>query len=429
MNSQKSHSKNHIQSVMNVLQVIDKVKDAEIRQDVHASEEILHFVWKNFEEDPNFSGFGALSEARLLRLSGSFLSRFGHAKGLESFQERGKNLISKAINQFEVEGATHEAFEAKVYLATAYTFDGQNDEAEIILEDVTSHYGNNQLHPVYLLAQINTITGLHWKKDFQQALEILEKIKIPMDLCDDASLLSHYHNQAGMIMRGVEKYNSAVNHYKTAIRNGYIVGKKRGIGLYLNNLAYLNSCQGDHQEANENILESLQIFEELEDSGWIAMVFDTKAQIHLRENKLELALESVDEAIFSFEKGERYSAYTDALWIKTCILLRMDKKEEAFGIFAELTDIASREIGEYAVKKYTKQLSKIIYSIKELGYHKEVRAFRRQILRDSLVDSGLDTKKAAKKLKINEDNLLNILNREFSGIYDELGNKHKIAFI
>ena len=429
MNSQQIHSERTTQNALKSLQLVEKAVDAERRQDIVASAKILGSIWKNFEEDPDFSGLEAVTQTRLLRLSGSFLSRLGHSKGFVNYQERGKNLISRAIRQFELDELMHEACEAKVYLATAYTFEGRNDEAEIILCDVTSCYKNNQLHPVYLLAQINKITALHWKNDFQQALEILDNIKIPMDLCNDPSLLSHYHNQAGLILRGLEKYDAASDHYKEAIKYGYSIGKKRGVGLYLNNLAYLNSTQANFEEANENILEALRIFDELEDQGWLAMVFDTKAQIHLRENKLELAMESINKAIDLFEKGERYSALTDALWVKTAILLRMDKKEEAYTLFGDLTDIAKREIGEYAVKKYTEQLSKITYSIKDLGYRKEVRSFKRQILKDALGDSGLDTKKAAKKLKLNEDNLLTILNKQFPSIYDELGVRYKTAFV
>lgn len=428
MNSPKNTSKTLTKPDVDILQIIDKARDAERRQDIDASREIFRSVWTDLEKDPEFGEVDTLTNARLLRYSGSFLSRYGHAKGLENYQERGKNLIFRAISSFEEENTIHEACEAKVYLASAYFFEGRIDEAEIILDEAASHYDSNQLHPIYLLTQINRITAFHWKQDFQSAVKILNDIKIPMDLCDDASLLAQYHNQAGLILARIERFDEALDHYEQAIKNGYEVDRERGVGISLNNLAYLNSSKGNNTEANRNVLEALRIFDELGDQGWVAIVLDTKAQVHLREDKLESAMESIEKAIDLFQMGERYSALTDALWVKISILLRRDKKEEAFSLFAELTDIASREIGEYAVKKYTKEMSKVIYSIKELGYHDEVRSFKRQILRDSLVNSGLDTKKAAKKLKINEDNLLRILNKQFSGIYDEFGIKYTSAF-
>ena len=430
MKSQNSLLNHPKKTFVNILEIIDTARVAEKKRDMQASRKILSPIWNDFETEPDFSQFEPGVEANLLRLCGMHLCLYGHAKGEDDYQERAKNLISQAISIFGVEKMLHEACEAKVMLSTAYLYAGQNEEVGIILDEVLPHYHNNELHPVYLLTQINKIGVLHWKRDYQEALEVLSSIKIPMEeVCDDAALLAQYHNQAGFILGRVERYQEATTHYEKAIINGEKAGRVRGVGISLNNLAYLNSSHDKNKEANENIVKALNIFEELGDAGWIAIVLDTKALVHLRENKLDLALESIEEAIGLFKKGERYSALTDALWVKICILLRADKKEEAFYIFSELSEIASSEIGQYAVTKYSKQLAEIVYSIKDIGFHKEVRAFKRQLIKDSFSSVNMDTKRAAKKLKIDEDKLLNILDKQFPSIYDEVGIRNKPTLV
>jgi len=426
MKSPDSLSNFSKETSIDVLEIIDTAKDAERRRDMQVFKSILKSIWTDFETEPDLSRFEPEIKAWILRLGGMYLCLYGQAKGENSYQERAKNLISKSISIFEDESLVDEAYEAKVMLSTAYFFAGQVEETGIILEEVLSRYCNNELHPVYLLAQTNNIGVLNWKKDYQQIAKVLDSIKIPMEeVCDDASLLAQYHNQAGLVCSTLGKYLEAATHYEKAIINGEKVGRVRGVGISLNNLAYLNSSRNKNKEANENIVKALKIFEELDDAGWIAIVLDTKALVHLRENKLDLALESIEKAIGLFKKGERYSALTDALWVKICILLRADKKEQAFSVYSKLSEIALSEIGQYAVTKYSKQLAEIVYSIKDLGFHEEVRAFKREILKESLVSSNLDTKRASKKLKIDEDKLLNILDKQFPSIYDEIGVRNK----
>ncbi|MEZ5345544.1 MAG: tetratricopeptide repeat protein [Pyrinomonadaceae bacterium] len=414
-------SEYRIQQNGNAAQVIEDARVAELRRDSAALQDLLSPFWPDFEKEPEIGESEPLLQGELLRLCGLFLSAFGHSRGIGNYQERSKDLLSKAIAVFESEECFHKANETKVSLATTYYYEGRLDECEAILEEAGSSYQRNQLHPVYLSVCINKIGVLHWKREYTQALEIIDSIEIPMSVCEDPYLKGQFHNQAGITFTRSGNRKLGQEHYKEAIKFAVEVGSDRHVGLYLNNLAFSCNSSGNYDEAEEYAERARRVFTELNERNWLAMTLDTLAQIHLHQNKLELATERIDESAEIFRKSESFGELTDALWVKVLILLRAENKEDAFMQFTELAEIAKREIGEYGVRKYAKEFSKIVYILSGTNYHHEVKEFKRKMLMDSILESNADLNNAAGKLHTTRRDLVNILNREFPEIYLELG--------
>lgn len=414
-------SEYRIEQTGSITQVLEDARVAELRRDSGALQEILSPFWSDLKNEPTFSSEDHLIQGEFLRLCGLFVSACGHSQGIGNYQERGKDLLSKAISHFEAEDCLHKVNETKVSLATMYYYEGRVDECSAILEEAGSHYERNQLHPVYLSVCINQIGVLHWKRNYTKALEIIEAIEIPMSVCEDPYLRGQFHNQAGIIYTRNGNRELGQIHYKEAIKFASEVGSERHVGLYLNNLAFSCSSSGKYDEAEEYAERAHNVFTELNELNWLAMTLDTLAQIHLRQDKLELASARINEAAEIFRKSESFGELADALWVKVLILLRSDSKEEAFVQFSELAEIAKREIGEFAVRKYAKEFSTLVYIMSGSDYHLEVETFKRKLLTESIVESNADLKIAAGKLHTTRKDLVNILNREFPEIYLELG--------
>ncbi|MCB1025794.1 MAG: tetratricopeptide repeat protein [Acidobacteria bacterium] len=414
-------SEYRVEQTDDIAQVLDSARVAELRRDSVALREILEPFWPNLENEPALASDDLLLKGEFFRICGLFLSAFGHSRGIGNYQERGKDLLSKAITCFETENCLHKINETKVSLASMYYYEGRVDECEAILEEAGSHYERNQLHPVYLSICINKIGVLHWKRDYTKALEIIEAIEIPMSVCDDPYLKGQFHNQAGIIYTRSGNWDTGQLHYKDAINYASEVGSERHVGLYLNNLAFSCSSSGKFDEAEEYAEQAHRIFSDLNELNWLAMTLDTLAQVHLHQNKLELATERIDRSAELFQKAESFGELTDALWVKVLIFLKADNKEEAFMQFADLCEIAKREIGEYAVRKYSKQFASIAHIVFGTDYHLEVKTFKRKLLMESIVESNADLNSAAERLHTTRRDLVNILNREFPEIYLELG--------
>ncbi|MDQ3801854.1 MAG: hypothetical protein M3384_20715 [Acidobacteriota bacterium] len=414
------------------VQLIREAKNAELCRDIQASQHILSTVWTDLEGEPLINGLKTSIQAEILRLCGFFLSFYGRSRNLKNYQEHGKNLLTKAIEMFDCKNLSHKSAEAKVMLALCYWYEGSVNECELILEETEKEYENNQIHPVYIQICVNRLLthylkGIRYKdsEEFQKGLLIVEKLAAPIELCTDQRLKAMYHNQAGIFFRALKQPDKAAFHYSEAIKTARKSGNMRFVGFNLNNFAYLCKEIGDYTNAHCYIDESSKIFNELNDMGWLAHALDTKAQICLAEEKLVTALSSINKSLNIFYKGEDYSGLADAIFTKCRILLQLGRVSEAIKLSAELIDVASQRIGEFAADKYADEFAKLVYPLKNSSFPNEVKSFKTNLLRNHLTASDLQITKAAQKLGISHQNLSDILNNQFPELYIELGIKRR----
>jgi len=414
-----SNMQNGIQ--IELAQLIANARDAECSRDIDVLESLLKEVWEDFDQEPDFSGIEPEVKAELLRICGYFLCVYGFSKQISGYQERGKDFLSKAVELFHELGKFKEVGRAKALLGSAYFQLGQMEETEIVLDEASLSYEDDHLNPVNLLICVTKLAAVLWRKDYQQALEILRDVQIPMELCEDPFLLVRYHTQAGMLFSQIGKFEEANAHYEKAIGYGNKLGNLRYVASTLNNLASSQQRLGNLELARRHSAKAIRIFEDIDEIGWLSMALDTRANIYLNEGELDSALSTIERSIKLFQQGEFYSGLTDALWVKVHILLVMNEKEKAFMTFAELTEIASKHIGRYAVRKYAKEFSKIVYVRKNQDFTEEVRSFKREMITESMLEANANTDQAAKLLKISRKKLTTTINKQFPEIYLELG--------
>lgn len=396
--------------------------NAEVSSNVQANYELFQNIWKNIDEDPTFEEYDDLDRAQLFRFYGFFLSHYGQARSLPFYQERGKNLLTKAIDLFNSLNLPESAAEAEVGLGLCYFYEGAISESEAVYEHIISNFSENQLHPVCLRAKINSTLVLQWKVDYQKALQIFEEIEIPMEFCSDPRLLICYHNQAGLIYRGCNQFDRAIYHYNRCIEvsqqdNNWLVVSKNH-----NNLAFLNKILGNFDLAHYHVERAIEIAQKIQNLGFLPNFIDTKALILFEQGKFEAALETINQAISIFRQGDDYANLIDALWNKSKSLLSLNRKDEAVETFAELSQIAQVRIGEFAVKRYSKLFAEIIHVKQGGSLEKEVQRFKKFEVVSALRRSNYNFLETAKSLSLaDSEQLISILDKEFPEVYEELG--------
>lgn len=406
--------------------LLEEAKNAELCRDIEASRRIFNSFWHDIETDPDVSNFEPIDQAELLRLGGFFLSWLGHSQNKANYQSRGKDLLYKAVGIFEELNETDKSAEARVMLAVCYWYEGEIEEFESILQFTEEEFKGNQLHPVYLQIRLNRLITFHWKKDYQQAVEIINELKIPMELCQDLRLKTMYHNQAGLFYCLLEQYDKAAFNHNEAIRFARQIKSSRFIATNLNNLAFLYMQTNDFKAAYSHIEEAISIFENLNDTGWIPHALDTKALILTKENKYEEALFAIENAVSYFSKGDDYSGLVDAFWTKIQILLRLDRKSDALILFSELTAVAASRIGEYAVKKYADLFANLLYASKNLPLSDEVKSYKKEIVSQSLRRNNSSVTEAAVDLRVSHQSLSDILHNQFPELRKEFGLDNRL---
>jgi len=406
--------------------LLEGAKNAELCRDIEESRRIFSSFWPDIETDPDVSNFEVIVQAELLRLCGFFLSWLGHSKSKANYQLRGKDLLTKAIEIFEELDHLDKTAEARVMLALCYWYEGEIEECESILQFTEEQFKENHLHPVYLQIRLNRLMTLYWKKDCQKAVEIIEELKIPMELCQDWRLKTMYHNQAGVFYCLLGKYDKAVFNQNEALRFARRIKSSRFIATNLNNLALLYMQMSDFKSAHSHIEEAISLFENLNDTGWIPHALDTKALLLNKENKCEEALETIESAISYFTKGDDYSGLVDAFWTKIQILLQLYRKSDALILFSELATLASQRIGEIAVKKYADLFANLLYAGKNLSLADEVKNYKKQLVSQSLRRNNASVTDTASELGISHQSLSDILRNQFPELRDEFGLNNRM---
>lgn len=408
-----------------LLAAIEEARNAEMSRNLPASTKCLEPFLEDFEPAAFLEQMNPLLRAEILRLCGFYISFYGKTNRRKDFQERGRNILTRAIEIFEDNDCADKSAEAKVMLALCYYNEGSIDESEAILETVEQQFAENQLHPVYLKIRINQMMKSSFTLEGASGLKIYEDVKVPMEFCADPRLQAMFHTQAGIIFQICHKIEVAAFHYVEAIRFARLVNNKLFIAANLNNLSLFHKEAGNFEAAYKAISESIGLYEELNEFGHLPHAWDSYALTLLADEKTNEALAVIEKAVAAFNQTEDYSGWVQALWTKMLICLRLNDKINALESFCELVEIARTRINQATVTRYTHQFSKLIYFKDESSLKNQTQSFRREIVRDAIISTDLKIVGAAKRLGIAHQSLVEMLDVNFPDLRDELGIKNR----
>ena len=411
---------------IDVLQLIEEARDAELCRNLDLSRDIFSDFWKDIESEPDLAHFDPLFQAELLRLCGVFLSQFGRARGLLDYQNRAKDILTRTARLFESQNSPDKAAETKVGLATCYWYSGEVEEHDAMLRSVEAEFSAQPNHQVSIQIKLNRILVAIWRKDLEEADYLIDQLTKVVTSDHDLRLRTQFHNLAGITYRLTGDVDKSVRHARESVDIARAANNSMFVALNLNNLANTYRTGGELERALATSDAAIAITEARGDKGWTAHFLDTKALIYLDQCEYSESLKVIEKSIEIFSDGEDYGGLTDAMWTKCLCLLRLGQVKDALAVFMDLRDVAARQIGEIAVDKFTTLLMEQIYILKQFPLTDELAALKRSLVVKAMRESGGHVSKAARRLGLrSQQHLSEILNNQFPGIYDELGIKRR----
>ncbi len=409
-------------SAADILLLIEEAKNAEVCRDIRTLRHILQTLWSDDDRSPQFEEFKPAIRAELLRIYGFFLTTYGLSKKKQNYQERGKDLLTTAIDLFLSNDLNDKAAEANVILAFCYWNAGEVSECEALLTLVESDFQLDEMHPVYLQIRINRLMVHYWNQEFETGIKLIKQISPAMDFCPDLRLKTMFHNQAGMIYRCQNLVDESATHFKQAIRFASQTNNLRFIAATYNNLSLLYRDNGNFPLAYSSVDEAIKLLTSIDDGWFLPHTIDSKASIYFAEAKYGHALETTLKAVKMFECSEDSRGLVETLWTQTKCLLKLDRAEESFIVFGKLLQICQEKVGQTTVEKFTKAMLNEVHILKGLPLLDEVADFKKSRVARALIQTKGSVVKATKLLKLkNHKTLSQILDKQFPELRDELG--------
>lgn len=409
--------------------MVETLWEAEQSRDFEAVVSAFQDVWDDLDVDPDFSEFSPIQQAELFRLSGHFLGNYGKTVNRKNYQERAKNLLTRAIEIYGSFNDFKKVADAQNALAMCYLREGAILEAEAILEQTAADFLHDKLDLVYLQNRHNFLLSKLALKKFDESLEIIEEIIVPMEFCEDKRSCAVFHEKAGMTFRGIKQYSKAGYHFQKAIQYSEEINNLLFISSNKNNLANLYRIIGKFDLAHQNEDEAIKMAHNYNQIGWLPHYLDTKATIYFDEGNLTAALETINEAITIFQKGEDAGGLTEALWNKCRFLLNLNRKEEALKLFVELGSLATERMGEFAVDNFSKEFAELIHVKRGGSLEAETKHFRRVEIIMAIRKAKYEMKTAAESLKLSLADFNKILDEEFPELYEEINIERFSALV
>lgn len=340
-----------------LLALIDEARAFEINRDLESEAEILKAFWTDFSLDPEVDGLAPEHQAEVFRLCGKFLSLRGKAKLISSFQERGKDFLTRSINTFETIGDLPKAAEAKCQLAFSYYFDGRTNNAEDVLKEAETCFALNKDHPAYLEIKINQLIILSQNNRANECVEIIRQIKPHIEKHCKPHIMLAFMNICGFVeyLRG--NHQKSVVRYTFALDLAVKLGDVRAQGKALNNIAATLRADGLLEKALSVVKQAVVIAESLGDFGWLANYYDTQAAIESDLGFTEKALTTINKSLSYLETTTDSISHCASLWTKIEIYLRIGNTPEALLIFARLAEIATAGMGEKEAAAYAEKFA------------------------------------------------------------------------
>lgn len=404
-----------------IFDIIASASNAEVCRNISEMQKILHPLIRENDCLASFDDFDLPIKAELLRLYGFYLTFEGRAKSKRDFHLIAKDAVTKAITLFEKENLVEKMAESKITLAFCCWNNSEIEEAEALFELLETDF-ENKLDPVYLQLQLNRIMLFWCSGRFKNGIEIVEKISGHIELCADFRHRTMFYLEAGTLYHHYGNLITAENYFKKALSLCRKFNQDYFLAVVYNNYSLVLSELGRFAEAHEYAEHAEEGFKRINHTGWIPHVLDSQAQIFLDEEKFSEALDTVESALEYFSASDDYFGHIGALWTKCRILLKMQKITEAFDFYTDLQIIARQNVGRKFSERYSEFLSKEVYPLKGKSYEKEIPEFKKFLVTRALHAADGKKTEAARLLGFaKHQNLSDILNKQFPGLYEDLG--------
>jgi CheY-like chemotaxis protein/tetratricopeptide (TPR) repeat protein len=302
--------------------------------------------WPDRTEPPNLEGLSEPAKAEVLLRTGALAGWLGAADQIERSQEKAKNLITQSMELFEKLRETQRVAEARGELGLCYWREGGYDEARVSLKSARSLLSGDdpELEAVLLIRA--SVVELYAQK-LQEAVRYCNKAKPLVEQSEDDALKGSFHityglifrrlatpeNREGYIDRALIEYAAASIHFEQA-------GNVRAIARTENCLGFLYFTIGRFRDAHQHLDRARDLFIELDDTGTVAQVDETRARTLLAEGNAVSAERLIKTVVKTLKKGGQQALLAEALTTHGTVLARLGKSSRARALLQNAIEVA-----------------------------------------------------------------------------------------
>src|ERR1041385_148848 len=324
----------------------DLAKRFEKVGDYEKAYEALVEFWPDQTEPPHVKGLAKPVKAEILLRTGALAGWLGAANQIEGGQEKAKDLITQSIELFEKLKETQRVAEARGELSLCYWREGAYDEARITLTSARSLLSGDDPELEATLLIRASIVEMRTQK-LQQALRYCDKAAPLVEQSEDHALKGSFHIQYGLIFRRLatpenrEDYlDRALIEYAAASIHFEQAGNVRAVARVENNLGFLYFTIGRYRDAHQHLNRARDLFIELNDTGTVAQVDETRARTFLAEGHVREAERLIKNVVRTLEKGGQQAVLAEALTTHGTVMARLGKPARARALLQQAIEVA-----------------------------------------------------------------------------------------
>ncbi len=310
-----------------------------------AAREALGELWLGVGQRPPVSKLPPAVDAEVLLQCGTLTGWLGSVRNLSGAQEQAKDMLSEAARMFRAQRTAAKVSEAQYELAACYWRLGQYDEARVVLQEALKSLtdSDSELKAKILIRRTNVEV---WDNRCHDALNILKEAEPVFESANDA-LKGRWHGQKGLVLRRLaaaegqpDYYDRAIIEYTAAIYHYEQAKHERYCGNNLNNLAFLLYKLGRYRDAHEHLDRAQLIFTKLRDTGNVAQVDETRAQVLVAEKRYREADRIMPGVIKTLEQSGESALLADALTVQGVVWARLGGSDSSIDILRRAVKVA-----------------------------------------------------------------------------------------
>lgn len=311
--------------------VCEAAKHLEKIAEYEAAIEVLREFWPEGGDPRIPDSLDNETRAEVLLRIGALTGWLGSAKQRKGSQEAAKNLITQSLEIFEHLAQFDRVAEARGELALCYWREGAFDEARVTLASaLTSLEGSDSDQRAVLLIRRGVIEVDCGR--LTEAVGFYNAAKTQVEKSDSDALKGSFHMEAALLFKRLasveirEEYvDQALIENAAASFHFERAGNVRYLARVENNLGFLFSILGRHEEAHQHLDRARHLFQDLRYPGAAAQVDDTRARTFLAEGKLKEAERYARQAVKTLDRGDECSLLVEALTTYGTVEARLGK--------------------------------------------------------------------------------------------------------
>jgi tetratricopeptide (TPR) repeat protein len=315
------------------------------REDHEGAQATMRRFWRRIGERPDTTGLHASVAGEVLLCVGVLTGWIGAKTQISDAQETAKNLISDAINYFNLINDRKKIAAAQVELAYCYWRNGESNEARIMLNEALKELiteGETRAKAILKLTTIEWTAGRYC-----EALSMLENNAHLFQKASNHTTQGAYHNQMAIILRNLatpdnrdEYFQRAIHEYKEAARHFKLARNPIYGADVKNNLGLLFYKLSRFADAHKYLDEARRLTISFKNKAHTAQINETRAQVLLAQGKFKEAAALARTAATALAKSGHQSLVADALTTQAIALARSHQADRAHLVFQNAIEVA-----------------------------------------------------------------------------------------